>query len=503
MATFGIETNDQFNQYPTTPNVSPSSGGSLAGGVGSAALGAADWVGNKTIAGTAGVATGIGNVAWGVTGEPFFGAAPTRYYDTPQYATANSSPMGVNLQPQTQSPSYSPTGTPAQPTYAPGVTGEAISAQPSNQAPSPAGAPLATAPTDPRLAQLNDIQTQAQTIQDSLNAGLDPSGSPVIGSFDQFQGQDPFDEERQQTLARRAQLRLHQAEIDATNQIYDEQLNQARLQGEGRLGSTRAIGARGGILGSDFASSQKQEQITANNAQQRAIQAERQAKIGAIMGNVRSSVLADMEDRRQAYSLGADALLANISGQAAKKQANVQQFAGDLIAQGFDITDLDEEELKAIASEAGVSTRDLISGFSRAKAGIATEADTKKYTLKEGETLVNAAGETLASIAGEPVVYKEGDTVIDADGNERKFGKTTADKAAGSDTGVYSSKNLPPEMRSEFINVYAANPDASIVDMALTFPEIEAETLQQMYDDYGPEGPAEEGFDWKFWDSDD
>ena len=41
------------------------------------------------------------------------------------------------------------------------------------------------------------------------------------------------------------QLAQRQAQIDATNALYRDQLNQARIQGQGRLGSGRAIQARG------------------------------------------------------------------------------------------------------------------------------------------------------------------------------------------------------------------------------------------------------------------
>ena len=399
--------------------------------------------------------------------------------------------MGATTSPTTSGSSFSfdTTGNTVTPTYvdpsmAPGYV-------------APTGAQGTTSPT---IAEsLAAAQLQAQQIQAGINA-LPEDKQFVSGSFDQGTTTEPFDEERARREALRNQLRLHQAEIDATNQIYDEQLNQARLEGAGRLGSTRAIGARGGILGSDFGASQKQAQIGANTAQQRAIGAERAAKIGNIMGNVRQSVLDEMTAKREAYTLGADAVLANIAGQKDRRQNNIKQFAGDLIAQGMDISDLSEDELKEISKEAGVSVNDLVSGYARVKAA-ETTGDTKKYTLKAGETLVDGqTGEAIASVPGEDVVYKEGDVIKHSDGTTTKIGKTTAPKAgAGEGDGIYTSKNLPPEIKSEFINVYTANPDATLVDMTLTFPEIEAETLQQMYDDYVPEGPEEEGFDWSFW----
>jgi len=277
-----------------------------------------------------------------------------------------------------------------------------------------------------QLKQLSGLQSQLARLQAQQTASQDSTPSFVSSSFDQGTNIDPFEEQRNQREAQRNQLRLHQAEIDATNIIFDEQLAQARLQGEGRLGSTRAMGARGGILGSDFSASQKQGQITANNSQQRAIQAERQAKIGNIMGSVRSSVLADMEDRREAYTLGADALLANLAGEKGRKQNNIRQFALAMLAQGIDITDLEEDELSEIAKEAGVSANDLTSGFFSAQASQAGE-EGESFTLKAGEQRFDSEGNLVAEVAGKPTVLKEGDVVLDAEGNVvRTIARTTA-----------------------------------------------------------------------------
>lgn len=51
-------------------------------------------------------------------------------------------------------------------------------------------------------------------------------------------------------------LKQYQAEIDATNNIYAQILADTKQQGMGRLGSSRAIQARGGLLGSDFGAAQ-------------------------------------------------------------------------------------------------------------------------------------------------------------------------------------------------------------------------------------------------------
>ena len=262
-----------------------------------------------------------------------------------------------------------------------------------------------------QLKQLSGLQSQLARLQAQQTASQDSTPSFVSSSFDQGTNIDPFEEQRNQREAQRNQLRLHQAEIDATNIIFDEQLAQARLQGEGRLGSTRAMGARGGILGSDFSASQKQGQITANNSQQRAIQAERQAKIGNIMGSVRSSVLADMEDRREAYTLGADALLANLAGEKGRKQNNIRQFALDMLAQGIDITDLEEDELSEIAKEAGVSANDLTSGFLSEKSSATAAGAESALETRKTEAEISKIEADIAK--GQIITLGEGTMLFD------------------------------------------------------------------------------------------
>jgi hypothetical protein len=366
----------------------------------------------------------------------------------------------------------------------------------------------------------NEIDAQAirfgTTVGDSL-AGIQTEeaaqGTFTPGGFEQYAESDPFDEDAARRQATRNQLRLYQAEIDATNRIYDEQLNQARLAQTGRLGSQRSVAARGGLLGSSFGSAQKEKVTQYGVGIERGIQAERAAKIGNIMGNVRQSVVDEMAERREAYQLGADAVIANIAGRSARKQENINQFAGDLIAQGFDITDLSDEELQQFATEAGVTTNDLVSGYARAKASLSTEEKTE--ILKPGEQWVDSQGNVIASGANEPIVMKEGDTIVDENGNViRKFAKTAAPKVAGTpgvDT-IYSAEDLPGKIRTDIIQRIqsgvddAGNP-LTLATMAQTYPEVDTETLTNMMLEFAPEeaeGPGlfDEGgaLDWiQFW----
>lgn len=89
-----------------------------------------------------------------------------------------------------------------------------------------------------------------------------------------------------------------QARIDAFNALYDEELTKARQRGAGRLGETRALGAARGVLGSEFGNQEKQSMIEANNAEERAIQAERSAKIQEVLGLIDENTRKRYTDER-------------------------------------------------------------------------------------------------------------------------------------------------------------------------------------------------------------
>lgn len=180
---------------------------------------------------------------------------------------------------------------------------------------------------------------------------------------------EEFDYEAEQRRAQRNQMRMFQAEIDATNQVYDQLLNEARLEGQGRLGSQRAIAARGGLLGSDFAGAQKQRVQDFNTEQQQLVQAERMAAIGAIMGNVRAAAQNEVAQKRAAREAGATEYLNYLAGKDQRRESNAQLFAQDFLAQSVDPSTLSDEELAEMLSGSGVSKADLIRNYTAAQQG--------------------------------------------------------------------------------------------------------------------------------------
>lgn len=188
-----------------------------------------------------------------------------------------------------------------------------------------------------------------------------------------------IDEDR----VRKQTMKLFQGQIDATNQIYDQMLNEARMEGQGRLGSQRAMAARGGLLGSDFGAAQKSKVQGYNTDVNRAIQAERAAKIGEILGTVRSSVTEELAEKRAARQQGAENYLNFLKNESTRKQGNINLAATALLTQGIDPATLDENELGAIAMEAGTSPQNLIMAYQQMASqqsadAAATDLETRK-----------------------------------------------------------------------------------------------------------------------------
>lgn len=296
------------------------------------------------------------------------------------------------------------------------------------------------------------LQLKANETVSEPTVGQTLSFSP--GTYDPYPSYESiYGPEPDQKQIMRDQLRLYQTEIDATNQIYDQLLNQARLEGQGRIGSQRAISARGGILGSDFSVAQKQKVQDYNTGIERGIQSERLAAIGAIMGNVRSSVRDEMEAKRTARQQGAENYLAYLSASGERKENNLSLLAQDFVAQGVDPNELDPQELGAIAKEAGTTTKDLLARYSRELASQAPAED-KRYTLSAGERLVDGQGNLIAEGGNKPgTIYSTSNGLvrIDDQGNAQLVYSVPKSSGGGSGAAITSgSLSVSKDELSEF-----------------------------------------------------
>lgn len=311
--------------------------------------------------------------------------------------------------------SWGPTGTAPQ---APAPVAAAVAPAPTAApAPAPTAAPAPVAANT--ASELERIKQAALAIQAKIPGATAPTVGDALGfnagnyekglTYEQIYGKP----ENERDIMRN-QMKLFQTEIDATNKVYDQMLAQEKQQGLGRVGSTTAMQARAGIIGSDFDYAQDQKILDYNKSSEGAIQSERRAKIGAIMGNVRKAVQDQITEKRLARQQGADNYIAYLSSASERKQKNLSSVASDLLDQGIDPVTMDKKELDEVAKMAGVSTNEILAAYRSGKKALdaqAADADLKtrkteaeiakleQFDLSEGQARYDKDGNMIASRA--------------------------------------------------------------------------------------------------------
>lgn len=176
----------------------------------------------------------------------------------------------------------------------------------------------------------------------------------------------------------------YQAEIDAINQIYAQQLAETKQQGLGALGSTRAIQARSGLLGSDFAQAQNQNVEAQNLAAQNTVQDEKAQRISNILGRGREEAATEIANKRKAIQEGIDSYVKYLDAAQERKQSKLAGLAQSLIDQGVRPDEISPEQIQEIAKAYGVNEQDIASAYASKERELAT-ASPEDVTLSEGE----------------------------------------------------------------------------------------------------------------------
>lgn len=158
-----------------------------------------------------------------------------------------------------------------------------------------------------------------------------------------------------------------QAEIDATNKIYDQKLAQAKIAGEGNLGSNAAISARRGLLGSDFGNSLNQDVLTKNDAVYSGIGDERAAALAGITNAGITEANNEIAQKTAAKQQSATDYINFLSQQESRRTARTGNAASQALAAGIDLTDPNSADVKSIASAYNIDPAALVSSFVSAK----------------------------------------------------------------------------------------------------------------------------------------
>jgi len=196
--------------------------------------------------------------------------------------------------------------------------------------------------------------------------------------------QKPIDE----NAIRENTLKRFQAEIDATNQYYQEvkrqKLANEVMPAQNRLGSDAAIQSRRGMLGSTFGGAQTDRIETYNagvrNAIEQTVDAERIAAIQSIMGKARDQSQKEIEDKVAARTKGAQEYIAFLKGAADRKDERANTAIASLLASGQKV---DDTVLGKLAKTLGMELKDLKDKYNIKSKEAATEAAKNKPATQE------------------------------------------------------------------------------------------------------------------------
>lgn len=208
-----------------------------------------------------------------------------------------------------------------------------------------------------------------------------------------------------------------QAEIDAQNKLYADKLASAQVQGANRLGSTTAIEARRGVLGSDFGAAQTDTTNNANQDIYNSINDEKAAAIAGIMGNARDASNTAIQQKTQAKQAGLDSYLKYLQDASTRSTTNAQTAAQSLLANKQALTDLTPDQQNQLLTSYGVTPDAVTTAYNTLKtqqdAAAAKAAQDAQYNLTPGTTRYDANGKVIASVPA-----KQNTQIVSANGRQ-------------------------------------------------------------------------------------
>ena len=185
---------------------------------------------------------------------------------------------------------------------------------------------------------------------------------------------------------RTAATQKFQGEIDALNQVYAQQKQAETQAGLGRVGSTTAVEARRGLIGSDFGTALTDTQNTANTTAQQAIDSNHLLALSGVTAKINAEAATSAKNRYDSSRLNADSLIQNMKDAPAAQATAVKNAGNWLVNSQIDPSKLTPEQIQGMVdtinkgnSRYNVTASDLSSSYAAAKA--TNDAATQKATL--------------------------------------------------------------------------------------------------------------------------
>lgn len=261
-----------------------------------------------------------------------------------------------------------------------------------------------TTPTVGEVLQTAE-STQPQYDNVSYEFGADPMAG-VLGYYKSLADQK-VDEDK----IRRDILSQFQGRINATNQVYDQLLSQARKVGQGEVGAGTALLAARGLAGSARGQAIAGGIEQQNLEREQGVEAQRLQQIEEIQNQAYALAQQAVADKQAAKDAGYDKYVEHLGKDREIKAGMRNNFVASLIYSGKDINNLNPQQLRDIAKQLGSSADEIRTTYDILKAQQeAKTAEDQAFTLSEGQARYVLDPETgeYTQVAQRGKTYKGG-----------------------------------------------------------------------------------------------
>ena len=255
----------------------------------------------------------------------------------------------------------------------------------------------------PQSATQNIVPlTEPTTPADAYKGLIGQTGSEDYNQFysnwlaqQRAAAEAPIDE----AAIRQKTLEQFQAEIDALNQLYAQKRKEALQQIEAAKGSSAAIQARRGLLGSDFGAAQTATVQKAGEDILSSLDAERAAKEQAILSEVRTAGSAEIEKQTAAKKEAMNAYLEALKSEGTKTAANKAETIRRILANNIAVND---NMLKTLAEQLGVPFEELKADYNIAKASQAASQATAELKAQKEALDIEKTSAEISNLKNQP-----------------------------------------------------------------------------------------------------
>lgn len=348
--------------------------------------------------------------------------------------------------------------------------------------------PTPTAPTPGSAAW---VYQQSQADKNNQQQYTD------IQNYQQEQFNQTVDPEQEY----RATLSRYQAQIDAINNIYNDQLTQSRIQNaptyQARADQNRIQQLQGGFGSSAMGSAQTDQVTTANNQEQSAAEAiindKRAQAISAVYRQVRQSSEAALTEKRAAKAKGADALLEYLNAAPERKKTQLSGAVKAAVSAGLDIENMTDDEIKAAFKGLDASPEDIKTAYTEEQA-TATEAANKSAKAEAETQKILAEVDNLKGKNDFEAAQKALDRALEEKKISVQWYNATTSRmsedrqAAGGTNKNYDGATIPVDVKDSLVFDLQQNKTSkkkdkkSLQDFFAQYPEVNTKYLQDLYE---------------------